>query len=178
MTGTERVHAVISEAFKDFKYGSFGLLLLTSYTYAQPFLKVCKLEWKYVDLEGGRAVINGHPVYLTPSLQQLLQQQKDLWDFQPYVFPYHRASDNAYRPLTSGLCVKYLGQLSETLGFEINQIDIRKTAIKEMILNGARPEHIQALANIELSTLLKYFEDDIEVLRKIYERPEIYMKVH
>lgn len=178
MTGTERVHAVISEAFKDFKYGSFGLLLLTSYTYAQPFSKVCKLEWKYVDLEEGKAIINGHPVYLTPSLQELMKQQKDLWDFQPYVFPYHRVSDNAYRPLTKTLCVKYLSQLSETLGFEITQIDIRKTAIKEMITNGARPEHIQALTGLTLTGLLKYFENDIEVLRKIYERPEIYMKVH
>ena len=82
------------------------------------------------------------------NLMSMLRQQKEDWDFQPYVVPHHRPQDSAYRPLTvsqmSGLLaeVKAIARLPDDLRVG----DLRKTAIVQMIESGVDHLAIQSVS--------------------------------
>lgn len=166
----DRVHLILDEAFQDFRYGSFGLLLLTCFTYAQRVSSVNKLEWSSTDMEKGTITFNKKTVFLTPVLKDLISAQKNLWDFQPYVFAYHRPSDNAYRPISKPIFDKYMLEICEKLGIApLTHLEIFKSAVRELLCLGAHPFYVTQLSGLTEKGLSKYFENDPEILNRIVE---------
>ena len=137
----EQVDKFLEVAFSDFKYRNVGLLALMCYEWAQRPIDIQRLKWKDVDFDTKKVTIKqtkrGATVQLPleEPMFSLLKEQKELWDFQEYVVPHHRASDKAYVPFTSSTMstlvneIKELAELPEelVLGY------LRKTAINEMV---------------------------------------------
>jgi len=137
----EQVDKFLEVAFSDFKYRNVGLLALMCYEWAQRPIDIQRLKWKDVDFDTKKVTIKqtkrGATVQLPleEPIFSLLKEQKELWDFQEYVVPHHRASDKAYVLFTSSTMstlvneIKELAELPEelVLGY------LRKTAINEMV---------------------------------------------
>ena len=137
----DQVKKALDVCFNDFKYRSTGLIILMCYEWAQRTMDICHLKWSDIDFENKKVTIKqtkrGATVQLPLEgpLLSMLKEQKSLWDFQEYVVPYHRASDNAYRPLYGSPLHTLFKQVKELAGLptELQLSYLRKTAINEMV---------------------------------------------
>jgi integrase len=137
----EQVKKFIDVAFSKFKYRNVGLIALMCYEWAQRPIDIRNLKWSNIDFENKKVTIRqtkrGATVQLPleEPLFSLLKDQKELWDFQEYVLPYLRLSDNAYRPLNTSAMSTLVKEVKEIAGLpkELALGHLRKTAINEMV---------------------------------------------
>lgn len=137
----EQVQKFLEKAFSEFEYRSVGLIVLMCYEWAQRPIDIRNLKWENIDFEQRKVTIRqtkrGATVQLPleEPLFSMLEEQKNLWDFQEYVVPHHRASDNAYRPLSDSTMSKLVNEVKELVGLpkELLIGHLRKTAINEMV---------------------------------------------
>lgn len=140
----EQVELFLDTAFSEYKWRNIGLIAFMCYEWAQRPTDIRLLQWTSLDFT--RSVVKikqtkrGATVELPISdeVMDMLEQQRQAWDFQPYVVPHQRPSDGAYRPMerfqVSHLAneVKAAAGLPESLWIG----DLRKTGIVEMIDAG------------------------------------------
>ena len=150
----DQVLSFLDTAFTNFEFRNIGLIVLMCYEWGQRPIDIRNLTWDQIDLDAEVVTITqtkrGATVELPipDNLMSMLRQQKEDWDFQPYVVPHHRPQDSAYRPLTvsqmSGLLaeVKAIAQLPDDLRVG----DLRKTAIVQMIESGVDHLAIQSVS--------------------------------
>lgn len=137
----EQVERFLNTAFSEFKYRNVGLITLMCYEWAQRPIDIQRLKWENIDFENKKVTIKqtkrGATVQLPleEPLLSMLKEQKDTWDFQEYVVPHHRPSDNAYRPFASSTMSSLVNEIKEASGLpkELLIGHLRKTAINEMV---------------------------------------------
>lgn len=137
----EQVEKVLDECFKDFEYRNLGILILLCYEWVQRPKDIRYLKWSNIDFETNRVTITQSKRGATVTLpldepiRSLLLEQKEDWDFQEYVVPHHRTSDNAYRPMSGVVMATKFNKIKERVGLpdELEVGHLRKTAINEMV---------------------------------------------
>lgn len=137
----EQVEKFLEAAFSNFEYRNIGLIVLMCYEWAQRPVDIRNLKWESIDFKQRKVTIKqtkrGATVQLPleEPLLSMLKEQEELWNFQEYVVPHHRASDNAYRPLSNSTMCKLLNEVKKLVGLpqELLVGHLRKTAINEMV---------------------------------------------
>lgn len=137
------ISTFIETCFTKFKWSGFGIIALITYHTLQDVSSVSAMTWDQVDLENKQLSFSGGKVTLPvpDSVVDVLRQQKEMWDFQQYVIPYHRASDRAYRPLDhrqSILAPLKQGGLPEGLKLA----SVQGSAIRGLLDSGVEPSVI------------------------------------
>jgi integrase len=139
-----QVISFLDTCFTDFKWRNIGLIAFMCYEWAQRPNDIRLLKWSSVDLDNKRVTIKqtkrGATVELpmTDEIVTMLQQQKKDWDFQEYVVPFHRPSDNAYIPLKREQVSSVANEVKKAccLPSELKIGNLRKSGIVEMIDAG------------------------------------------
>jgi len=126
---------VLDVTFTQFKKRSVGLALFMTYSLAQKTPHLLKLTWDDVSEDCTTVTVNGLDLPVSEPLLSMLRDQKELWDFQRYVLPYHRTSDNAYRPIPVFMVRRHLRDCVELVeGLDgADLLGLRNLAITEML---------------------------------------------
>ena len=147
------------------------------YEWGQRPVDIRNLKW--TDIDGAVVTITqtkrGATVELPvpDNLMQMLQQQREDWDFQDYVVPHHRPQDSAYRPLTVSQMTALLREVKAIAGLpdELQVGDLRKTAIVEMIEGGVDHLAIQSVSGHKnVASLNPYNKFSLNTAKAALER--------
>ena len=175
----DQVMTFLDTAFTKFNWRNIGLIVLMCYEWGQRPVDIRNLTWDKLDLDEGVVVITqskrGATVELPipDNLKVMLTEQKEDWDFQPYVVPHHRPQDNAYRPLTILQMNTLLGEVKATAGLpdELRVGDLRKTAIVQMIESGVDHLAIQSVSGHKnVQSLNPYNKFSLKTARAALDR--------
>ena len=140
----DQVELFLDTAFSDFNYRNIGLLVRMCYEWGQRPTDIMHLKWENIDFKTESVTIKqskrGATVKLpmNKTVNELKQQHND-WSFQEYVIPHQRASDGCYRPMTPVQVSTLMKEVKALCGLpmDLQAGHLRKTAIVEMIQNGA-----------------------------------------
>lgn len=181
----DQVEKFLDFAFSQFEYRNIGLIVLMCYEWAQRPIDIRNLKWDNVDFEHKKVTIRqtkrGATVQLPleEPLFSMLEEQKTLWDFQEYVVPHHRASDNAYRPLSNPTMCKLVNEVKELVGLpkELLVGHLRKTAINEMVEASIDSTSImQVTGHKNISSLNPYIKHTYSGAKSALEARSAYNK--
>lgn len=170
----DQVMKFLDVAFTKFEWRNIGLIVLMCYEWGQRPVDIRNLQWNDVDLDtrvvkitqSKRGAVVELPI--PDNIFDMLSEQKSDWDFQPYVVPYHRASDGAYRPLTVHNMTALLSEVKAIaeLPDELRVGDLRKTAIVQMIESGVDHLAIQSVSGHKnVSSLNPYNKFSLKTAR-------------
>ena len=149
------------------------------YEWGQRPVDIRNLKWESVDLDQRKVTITqskrGATVELPipDNLFEMLSQQKQDLDFQEYVVPHHKPSDDAYKPLTVMQMTALLGEVKAIarLPEELRVGDLRKTAIVQMIESGVDHLAIQSVSGHKsVSSLNPYNKFSLKTAQSALER--------
>ena len=175
----DQVMKFLDTAFTNFNWRNIGLIVLMCYEWGQRPVDIRNLTWDSLDLDEGVVTITqskrGATVELPipDNLITMLKQQKEDWDFQPYVVPHHRPQDNAYRPLTIAQMNTLLAEVKATAGLpdDLRVGDLRKTAIVQMIESGVDHLAIQSVSGHKnVQSLNPYNKFSLKTARAALDR--------
>ena len=141
----DQVTQFLSTAYSDFRWRSIGLIVHMSYECAQRVGDMRVLTWDKVDLDAQRIDLTqskrGADVHLPipEALTAMLQQQKDDFGFQTYVAPKTTPVAGAYVPYPVDQIDDAINEVKDAAGLpkNITAMDLRRTAITEMVEGGA-----------------------------------------
>ena len=141
----EQVSTFLDTAYSDFKWRSIGLIVHMSYECAQRVGDMRVLTWDKVDLDAQRIDLTqskrGADVHLPipEALTAMLQQQKEDFGFQTYVAPKTTPVAGAYVPYPVDQIDGAINEVKDAAGLpkNITAMDLRRTAITEMVEGGA-----------------------------------------
>ena len=148
----DQVISFLDMAFTDFNWRNIGLIALMCYEWSQRPTDIRLLKWTSVDLDNSVVKIKqtkrGATVELPipDNLMPMLKQQKEDWDWQQYVVPYHRHSDSAYVPISGRQLCLLANDIKKACNLPKNLHigNLRKTAIVQMIDSGV--DHLQIMS--------------------------------
>ena len=175
----DQVLSFLDTAFTNFEFRNIGLIVLMCYEWGQRPIDIRNLTWDQVDLDSGVVTITqtkrGATVELPipDNLIAMLRQQKEDWDFQPYVVPHHRPQDTAYRPLTVYQMTDLLSKVKAIacLPDDLRVGDLRKTAIVQMIESGVDHLAIQSVSGHKnVQSLNPYNKFSLKTAKSALER--------
>jgi integrase len=175
----DQVLSFLDMAFTKFDWRNIGLIVLMCYEWGQRPVDIRNLQWDSLDLDDGVVTITqskrGATVELPipDNLITMLKQQKEDWDFQPYVVPHHRPQDNAYRPLTISQMTTLLAEVKDAAGLpdDLRVGDLRKTAIVQMIESGVDHLAIQSVSGHKnVQSLNPYNKFSLKTARAALDR--------
>jgi integrase len=175
----DQVLSFLDKAFTKFEWRNIGLIVLMCYEWGQRPVDIRNLTWDQIDLDQAVVTITqtkrGATVELPipDNLIAMLKQQKEDWDFQPYVVPHHRPQDNAYRPLTIAQMVTLLTEVKAATGLpdDLRVGDLRKTAIVQMIESGVDHLAIQSVSGHKnVQSLNPYNKFSLKTAKSALER--------
>lgn len=148
---TEEVERFLDTAFSNFTWRSLGLLAAYTYELGLRPTEIRDLTWDKVDLTSFTVVTKDLSLPLSENLKEMTKQQKDEWDFQPYVFAYLRKSDNAYRPLTKQMIREQAQYVVAKAGLRkgLTLERLRDTALVEMYKEGVSRYELMCLTGIK-----------------------------
>ena len=150
----EQVSTFLDTAYSDFKWRSIGLIVHMAYDLAQRVGDMRVLTWDEVDLDAQRIDLTqskrGADVHLpiSEALTAMLQKQKEDFGFQPYVAPKTTPVAGAYVPYPVDQIDDAINQVKDAAGLpkNITAMDLRRTAITEMVEGGADLAHIMQVS--------------------------------
>ena len=150
----DQVTQFLSTAYSDFKWRSIGLIVHMSYECAQRVGDMRVLTWDKVDLDAQRIDLTqskrGADVHLPipEALTAMLQQQKQDFGFQTYVAPKTTPVAGAYVPYPVDQIDDAINEVKDAAGLpkNITAMDLRRTAITEMVEGGADLAHIMQVS--------------------------------
>lgn len=147
------IKAFMTVAFASFDTRSLGLIVYTAYCAAQRLGDMRLLTWDSYNVDTGvlsltqskrRAKVS---VPLPQDLQQMLKQQHAELGWQQYVFPTTRTVVGVQQPYSlqglakAGRSIMAQAGLSE----ELQLMDLRRTAVTEMVMSGVPMTNIMSL---------------------------------
>ena len=150
----DQVYQFLDAAYSDFKWRSIGLIVHMSYDLAQRVGDMRVLTWDKVDLNAQRIDLTqskrGADVHLpiSDALCAMLQQQKEDFGFQTYVTPKTTPVAGAYVPYPVDQINGAINEVKDAaeLPKNITAMDLRRTAITEMVEGGADLAHIMQVS--------------------------------
>lgn len=167
----QQVELFLDKAFSEFKWRNIALLVLLAYEWGQRPVDIRNLRWQDIDFIRETVTITqtkrGATVELPidKRVMKLLEKQDEDWGWQKYVVPFQRASDNAYRPMTSSQVSTLVNEVKEAcdLPNELRAGDLRKTAIVEMIKGGAEAAQVMSVTGHKnITSLNPYLKHNLE----------------
>jgi len=141
----EQVSIFLDTAYSDFRWRSIGLIVHMAYDWGQRVGDVRLLTWDSLDLNQCRIDMvqskRNAEIHLPISqgLCSMLRQQKEDFGFQEYVAPRIKPRAGAYTPYDKEEISNLINVLLDeaNLPRELTAMDLRRTAVTEMMEGGA-----------------------------------------
>jgi integrase len=149
----DQVVQFLDVAYSEFRYRNIGLIVQMAYEWCQRVGDMRMLQFTTIDFD--KSVLNLQQskrrsvVHLPISvdLLEMLKQQREAYDFQPYVAPYPTAKRGVYSPYSIVRLSKVarkvlnLAELPEDLRIS----DLRRTGTTEMVEAGVSMGQIMSV---------------------------------
>ena len=150
----DQVKQFLDCAYGEFKWRSVGLIVHMAYEFAQRVGDMRLLEWKNLELVLGtlhlvqskkRAEVS---MPIQEDLRKMLLLQQQDFGFQKYVTPHVYPKNGTYRPYTDVEVSPIVNQIKAVCGLpsELQAMDMRRTAITEMVEAGVDTTQIMAVS--------------------------------
>ena len=150
----DQVRTFLDMAYSEFKWRSIGLIVHMAYEFAQRVGDMRLLEWKNINFDARRLDLTQSKkraevhLPIEEDLYKMLQQQHEDFGFQEYVAPHVRPINGAYRPYTNIEVSPIVNEIKSVCGLpdELQAMDMRRTAITEMVEAGVDSTQIMAVS--------------------------------
>jgi integrase len=149
----EQVVQFLDVAYSDFKYRNIGLIVQMAYEWCQRVGDMRMLQFSNIDYD--KSVLNLQQskrrsvVHLPISvdLLEMLVQQREEYNFQPYVAPHHKPVRGIYKPYSMVRLSKVGRRVMELAKIpnELRLMDLRRTGTTEMVEAGVSMGQIMSV---------------------------------
>ena len=149
----EQVVQFLDVAYSDFKYRNIGLIVQMAYEWCQRVGDMRMLQFSNIDYD--KSVLNLQQskrrsvVHLPISLDllEMLVQQREEYNFQPYVAPHHKPVRGIYKPYSMVRLSKVGRRVMELAKIpnELRLMDLRRTGTTEMVEAGVSMGQIMSV---------------------------------
>lgn len=158
----EHVRAFLNTAFSSFEWRNVGLIVNMAYEWGQRLGDMRTLTWDAYNLETGVLTLTQSKrganisVPTSDGLKAMLDQQYKDFGWQPYIAPQPKSIKGTLRPYTLtglsriGAAIMEASDLPE----ELTLMDLRRTAISEMVEVGVPISSIMAVSGHATPTAL------------------------
>ena len=154
MWSRDQVKLFLDTAYSRYRWRSIGLIVHMAYEFAQRVGDMRLLEWQSVDLESARLDLVQSKrraevhIPINPKLLAMLQKQHDDFGFQEYVAPNVKPMGNTHRPYSEYDVSVLVNEVKAESGLpkELTAMDMRRTAITEMVEAGVDTTQIMAVS--------------------------------
>ena len=150
----DQVRQFLDVAYEKFEWRSIGLIVQMAYTFAQRIGDMRSLKWDNInfeehrlDLEQSKRRAEVHlPINI--NMYRMLEQQYKDFGFQEYVAPHPYPRNGGYIIYTDVDISRMVNRVKEVaeLPKELTAMDMRRTAITEMVEAGVDTTQIMAVS--------------------------------
>ena len=154
MWTTDQVRLFCDTAYAEYKWRSIGLIVQMAYTFAQRIGDMRSLKWdninfeeRRLDLEQSKKRAEVHlPINI--NMYRMLEQQYKDFGFQEYVAPHPYPRNGGYIIYADVDIGRMVNRVKEEAGLpkELTAMDMRRTAITEMVEAGVDTTQIMAVS--------------------------------
>ena len=150
----DQVSSFLDTAYSEYKWRSIGLIVHMAYTFAQRIGDMRTLEWSNInfeerrlDLEQSKKRAEVH-LPITENIYKMLKQQHKDFGFQKYVAPHPLPRNGGYVIYTDVEISRVVNRIKEEANIpkELTAMDMRRTAITEMVEAGVDTTQIMAVS--------------------------------
>jgi integrase len=154
MWTTNQVRAFLDTAYGEYKWRSIGLIVHMAYEFAQRIGDMRCLKWDNInfetqrlDLEQSKKRAEVH-LPIEDNLFSMLQKQHEDFSFQEYVAPHPQPRSGTYKIYHLNEVSRMVNQVKQSAGLpkELTAMDMRRTAITEMVEAGVDTTQIMAVS--------------------------------
>ena len=154
MWSTNQVRASLDTAYGEYKWRSIGLIVHMAYEFAQRIGDMRCLKWDNInfetqrlDLEQSKKRAEVH-LPIEDNLFSMLQKQHEDFSFQEYVAPHPQPRSGTYKIYHLNEVSRMVNQVKQSAGLpkELTAMDMRRTAITEMVEAGVDTTQIMAVS--------------------------------
>ena len=154
MWSTNQVRAFLDTAYGEYKWRSIGLIVHMAYEFAQRIGDMRCLKWDNInfetqrlDLEQSKKRAEVH-LPIEDNLFSMLQKQHEDFSFQEYVAPHPHPRSGTYKIYHLNEVRRMVNQVKQSAGLpkELTAMDMRRTAITEMVEAGVDTTQIMAVS--------------------------------
>tara|TARA_R110002012_G_scaffold54244_5_gene139177 strand:- start:8630 stop:9553 length:924 start_codon:yes stop_codon:yes gene_type:complete len=154
MWSRDQVKLFLDTAYGEYKWRSIGLIVHMAYEFAQRVGDMRLLKWKCIDFDTNRLNLVQSKrraevqIPINASLLAMLKEQHDDFGFQEYVAPHVNPRDGDYRPYNEFDVSILVNEVKSkaNLPKELTAMDMRRTAITEMVEAGVDTTQIMAVS--------------------------------
>ena len=154
MWTADQVRLFCDTAYAEYKWRSIGLIVQMAYTFAQRIGDMRSLKWdsinfeeRRLDLEQSKKRAEVHlPINI--NMYRMLEQQYKDFGFQEYVAPHPYPRNGGYIIYADVDIGRMVNRVKEEAGLpkELTAMDMRRTAITEMVEAGVDTTQIMAVS--------------------------------
>ena len=154
MWTVDQVRLFTDTAYTKYEWRSIGLIVQMAYSFAQRIGDMRSLKWDNInfeehrlDLEQSKKRAEVHlPIHI--HLYRMLERQYKDFGFQEYVAPHPYPRSGSYRMYTDTDISKMVNKVKQEAGLpkELTAMDMRRTAITEMVEAGVDTTQIMAVS--------------------------------
>ena len=154
MWTADQVRLFCDTAYAEYKWRSIGLIVQMAYTFAQRIGDMRSLKWdninfeeRRLDLEQSKKRAEVHlPIHI--NMFRMLEQQHKDFGFQEFVAPHPFPRNGGYVMYNDKEISYLVNQVKDKAGLpkELTAMDMRRTAITEMVEAGVDTTQIMAVS--------------------------------
>lgn len=154
MWTVDQVRLFTDTAYTKYEWRSIGLIVQMAYAFAQRIGDMRSLKWENInfeehrlDLEQSKKRAEVHlPIHI--HMYRMLERQYKDFGFQEYVAPHPYPRGGAYRIYTDTDISRMVNRVKDKAGLpkELTAMDMRRTAITEMVEAGVDTTQIMAVS--------------------------------
>ena len=150
----DQVRLFLDTAYGEYKWRSIGLIVHMAYEFAQRIGDMRCLKWDNInfetqrlDLEQSKKRAEVH-LPIEDNLFSMLQKQHEDFSFQEYVAPHPQPRSGTYKIYHLNEVSRMVNQVKQSAGLpkELTAMDMRRTAITEMVEAGVDTTQIMAVS--------------------------------
>ena len=150
----DQVRQFLDTAYSEFEWRSIGLIVHMAYNFAQRIGDMRSLRWENInfeerrlDLEQSKRRAEVH-IPITIHMYRMLEQQRKDFGFQESVAPHPYPRNGGYAIYTDVDISRMVNRVKEAANLpkELTAMDMRRTAITEMVEAGVDTTQIMAVS--------------------------------
>ena len=183
MWTADQVRLFCDTAYAEYKWRSIGLIVQMAYTFAQRIGDMRSLKWdninfeeRRLDLEQSKKRAEVHlPIHI--NMFRMLEQQHKDFGFQEYVAPHPFPRNGGYVMYNDKEISYLVNQVKDKAGLpkELTAMDMRRTAITEMVEAGVDTTQIMAVSGHNSPNSMRpYIKHTFSSASNALERRESY----